>query len=171
MSLKPSIAKLISFAALTIGLSFSTSVLAQNADNVATMKSGAACGADSWGDGKCDVSGADLSGVEFIGSYAHLTAIGTNFSNSSFSNSVIDNANLTNANFSDISMFGGSISKANLTGANFTNASLSEVEFGSNNLKNANFEGANIQYLDNFLAYNTFCNTTVPDGSVSDRDC
>ena len=50
-------------------------------------------------------------------------------------------------------------------GTNFSGSKLRNAYFS-----NANLEGASIENFEVFTN-NTYCNTTMPDGSTNDRDC
>lgn len=74
-------------------------------------------------------------------------------------------ANLIRATLTGADLTGADLSRANLTNANLTNADLREA-----NLFEADLTGANLREVRNRNAAK-FCKTTMPDGTVNDRDC
>lgn len=92
--------------------------------------------------------GADLTAAEFrcgAGTCTGLT--GTSFRN----------ANLTRADFRVVGFT--PVSEVGLEGTDFTGANLTEATFEGASLKGALMEQAK------------FCKTTMPDGTISNRDC
>lgn len=155
--------------ALAASLVFAFPASSQNADDVAKIQTGS-CGSQSDGSDKCDVTGADLRDILLNGQYHHLTAIGTDFSGSKLRNAFFSKADLTDTDFSEINSMGGAFNGNNLTGASFYRASLRHMNFDYNNLTNANLTDARIDNLEAFTK-NIYCNTTMPDGSINNRDC
>ncbi len=98
----------------------------------------------------CDLRGARLLGENLFG--ARL--IETNFSNAN-----LKNANLANSN----------LKMANLQNANLSQAKLSAANLANTNLSGTSFRHANLTAVNLFEAY--FCNKTMPDGSINNRDC
>ncbi|MDJ0633628.1 MAG: pentapeptide repeat-containing protein [Xenococcaceae cyanobacterium MO_188.B29] len=65
--------------------------------------------------------------------------------------------------------FKTSLQEANLEGANLQNALLEEVSLIDANLNKVNLNGAKLEDTD--LEVANVCATTMPDGTISDRDC
>lgn len=155
---------------LGTALLFSPAVHAADAAHVAKYKSGAnACQAD----GPCDLSNADLSGIKrnFM-NLEGANAQGANFSGSKLSNMNISKADFSGANLSSTTWTAGALLQSNLTGANLQGlVGKWSFEFNSNDLRNANLTGAKIDGLEKPDYGNKFCNTTMPDGTISNRDC
>ena len=59
----------------------------------------------------------------------------------------------------DLEKLRASLSYANLSGADLTEANLSRANLFDANLREANVKGA------------TFCNTTMPDGTINNSGC
>ena len=74
-----------------------------------------------------------LAGVDFSG---------RDFTDSSFTKTVIRNSDLNHIKAQGVSFFGAVLEKTNLEGADFTNATLDTARFSGSNLTNAIFEGA-----------------------------
>lgn len=83
-------------------------------------------------------------------------------------------ANLGKCDFSDQDLHGVNLSGANLGKANFTNADLTGANFSGANISTANFTNADLTGANvagtNF-SQAKLCGTTMPDGSISNRDC
>ncbi|MFL9458944.1 pentapeptide repeat-containing protein [Tolypothrix bouteillei VB521301_2] len=94
--------------------------------------------------------------------YARLE--NTNFSGADLSIAILNYANLSSANLSN-----ADLSRADLRGAILKNANLRGAILKGAILKDTNFEYANLVKEDLNSAF--LCNTTMPDGQVSDRDC
>lgn len=162
----------ISACLAIIGAALFVSPAVQAADpaHVAKYKSGANRCQDH---GPCDLSGADLSGIkrQFM-NLEGANAKGANFSGSRLSNMNISKADFSGANLSSTTWTAGALLQSNLTGANLQGlVGKHNFEFNRNNLTNANLTGAKIELLENTEVPNKLCNTTMPDGTVSNRDC
>ncbi len=110
--------------------------------------SGSKTGILSW----ADLSNMDLSGVV-------MNAIDLRYAS-------LENSNLTDAYLG---------SRANLSNARFINTSLENADFNESNVNDAIFAYTNLENVKNItdfqLSTAKLCNTKMPDGSESDRDC
>lgn len=103
------------------------------------------------------LSGADLSGVDL--------------SNTALNGIDLHSADLTSANLTQTDLGGGAnlenvrFINTNLTGADFDNAALDGAVFAYSDLKNAQ------NLTDEQFSQVKLCNTRLPNGSESDRDC
>ena len=159
-------------AILGAALLFSPALHAADAAHVAKYKAGSNRCQD---DGPCDLSNTDLSGIkrQFI-DMTKANAKGTDFSGSQLSNMKITRADLSGANLSSVTWRGGTLQQSNVTGANLQDmVGKWSFAFHLNDLTNANLTGARIDYLDteDTAIRNKLCNTTMPDGTISNRDC
>jgi uncharacterized protein YjbI with pentapeptide repeats len=84
------------------------------------------------------------------------------------SRTYLNQANLRGANLSGADLTEADLSGADLSGANLTGATLLSVHLDKTNLSGANLTGAT---LNSKLVGGYLCQTTMPDGLVSDRDC
>jgi uncharacterized protein YjbI with pentapeptide repeats len=73
-------------------------------------------------------------------------------------------ANLSGADLRRTNLNGADLSGANLSGANLTDANLMDVDLTDANLRDANMN-------KKVLSIVLLCNTTLPEGRVSKRDC
>ncbi len=85
-----------------------------------------------------------------------------------------DQCNLNGANLYGSNLEGASLSKANLRGADLRRTNLSGSTLSGANLSGADLSDANLR--DATLSKATLsvvllCNTTLPEGRVSKRDC
>lgn len=83
-------------------------------------------------------------------------------------------ANLSKADFNSTDFHKAYLAEAQLAGTILWNADLSEANLTGANLREARLEGAKLNgaKLDsNSLKTVFLCNTTMPDGTKSDRDC
>jgi hypothetical protein len=93
-----------------------------------------------------------------------LEAVGA--SNSDLAGADFSGANLTGADLRDVSLRNARLVGTRLNGADLTRADLSNAD-----LTDAKLIGTNLQNADLYRATQTgtiFCNTVMPDGSVSD---
>ncbi|MDA9292981.1 MAG: pentapeptide repeat-containing protein [Ilumatobacter sp.] len=95
----------------------------------------------------CDLAGANLASADLTGA----TLTGANLSRTDLTTSILSNAILT-----DVDLSGADLSDAIMVGANLTGANLDNVSGWD---------------LAEGTAAATFCDTTMPDGNVYDRDC
>ena len=130
---------------------------------------------------KADLTGADLTGADLAGvdlnnvrmvqanlKGAETTLSGADLTNADLSGSNFKKANLTSVNFEDANLSGADLSNALLVGANFSRANLTganlvdtwwEATGGLSGRPSANLTDAQL------------CRTTMPDGSINNRDC
>jgi hypothetical protein len=100
---------------------------------------------------KCDFRGADLHGLNLQGAQlAKITGTG--------------------ADFSGVEARGASFGAACLRGANFAGAQLEQTQFGGACLFFADLTDATVDVTRTLRAA-LLCGTTLPAGTVSDRDC
>jgi hypothetical protein len=66
---------------------------------------------------------------------------------------------------------GASLTDANLSGANLNSADLSGVDLRGVDLSGVDLSDAAFATKAENLDRATFCNTTMPDGTVNNRDC
>lgn len=134
---------------------------------------------------KPNLADTDLSDViweqaNFFGSFlggARLNRAilkGANFENAQLQNADLLGADLSNSNFTGADLDGVDIRAANLTGANcqraiFNSDGPRDPQFLGANFTDANLKDAEIYEEDYRLVY--LCRTTMPDGTVSNRDC
>ncbi len=103
-----------------------------------------------------DLSDADLRGANLSGQF-------------------LINANFSWANLSEANLQGANLGAADLTTTKLIDADLREADFANTNFNGARLEGANFRDATNLsqlqLDQARLCNTTLPDGTVSNRDC
>ena len=75
-----------------------------------------------------------------------------------------NNCDLSAAKLPDIDLSYADLRGANLAQANLRNADLRETD-----LRDANLRDANLSYA--ILRGAIFCNTVLPNGEISDKDC
>jgi uncharacterized protein YjbI with pentapeptide repeats len=103
-----------------------------------------------------NLNGADLSFDELVNAnFSDAKLIKTNLSNAKLNFAKLSNAKLSNANLNDAKLIGADLSNADLSAANLSNANLEGAKNFSKTQKNKA----------------KLCNTTLPDGKVSNRDC
>jgi hypothetical protein len=107
---------------------------------------------------------------------------GADFSGLNLNYSTLGNSNLSFANLSHSNFFKAGLVNANLTSANLSSSGFGLAYFTVSNLTNANLTGATLTGAD-FTGANLtgaigadtsgafLCNTTMPDGSISNRGC
>jgi len=96
-----------------------------------------------------DLSGAKLSGVDFIGAdLSGAKLMGTDFIGANISRANFTGADLTDAVFSRADFSRADFSRTNLTGANLIGANLISTNLGGANLSNADLSGANLRRAD-----------------------
>ena len=90
--------------------------------------------------------------------------------NCDLSRAFLVDKDLSEANLTEANLTGADLTNANLTDANLSRANLTEA-----NLMNVNFTGANLTEAVLDGTYNakkaTYCNTTMPDGTVNNSNC
>ena len=143
---------------------------------------------------RLDMSGADLSGMwlyannffdmnlesadfrESTISLSNLTMsdfTNANFEGAQFRRSIATAINLTNANLQGAWLNGTDFTKASFVGADLRNSLFSQgTIFGGADFTDADLTGATfkpLSLLDEKTA--TYCRTTMPDGTINNRDC
>ncbi|HIF10302.1 MAG TPA: pentapeptide repeat-containing protein [Sneathiellales bacterium] len=138
----------------------------------------------------------DLTGSDLFGSYfTKAIAINGTFAGAILDMALLDQADFSNADFSRANMRGANMTNVNLTGANLSGADLSPMQdtswlrifrgkfeehggqtnFGGAILKGVDFTDANLTGVKMKAAKDTdsaiFCNTIMPDGNISNRNC
>jgi uncharacterized protein YjbI with pentapeptide repeats len=109
-----------------------------------------------------DLTGANLADAGIDGSDPEAPAINLSY------------ADLTKADLTGSDLTRANLTSADLTGANLTGATVEFSNFTATNLTNANLTGigpnpATVRGL--LSSQNTICNTTMPGGDISNRDC
>ena len=89
----------------------------------------------------CDLSGADLSNVNFNGA----CLVEANLKNANLSQANLKDAYLNGANLSGANLEAAELSCANFSGANLTNANLSKAQANATNFKGAELADANLK--------------------------
>ena len=83
---------------------------------------------------------------------------------------ILEDVDLHDANLTDADLSGTYLGGANLSGAKLNGANLNKTNLARANLTDSNLEGTNLDKAKN-LDEAILCNTTMPDGSLSNRDC
>jgi uncharacterized protein YjbI with pentapeptide repeats len=104
---------------------------------------------------KAKLGDADLRGVDLIGAYL----LGADLSDADLVGADLSDADLSNAKLGTVNL-----SEAKLVGADLRGADLSQVELLEADLSEAKLDRVDLTGL-------RFCRTTMPDGSVCNRDC
>ena len=110
-------------------------------------------------------AGANL----FAGTFTSANAFASGLQAANLYAAKFDQANLYESDLREANLFKTDLRDANLYRADLTGANLFGADLAGANLFGANLEGANVvkANVDEAL----LCNTTMPDGSISDRDC
>lgn len=90
-------------------------------------------------------------------------------SQAALANADLRGVNLAGSNLKEADLSGAQLWAVNLRETNLTGANLSKAVMLVVDLSGANLNGAKSDQLD--LKGAKFCNTTLPDGKTSDRDC
>jgi len=125
---------------------------------------------------RTNLQGAQIVQTEMQGAFfdeAHLESailVRTNLQNAVFPGAKLQktkffNADLRGADFVAADLRQTSFVKTNLQNANFEQANLQETRFREANLQGATFDN------DKRLAQALFCRTTMPNGTLNNRDC
>lgn len=94
---------------------------------------------------KCNLNGANLYGSNLEGAS-------------------LSNANLRGADLRRTNLSGATLSGANLSGADLSDANLMDADLSDANMRDATLSKATLSVV-------LLCNTTLPEGRVSKRDC
>jgi hypothetical protein len=105
----------------------------------------------------------------FAGTFTSANAFASGLQAANLYAAKFDEANLYESDLREANLFKTDLREANLYRADLTGANLFGADLAGANLFGANLEGANVvkANVDEAL----LCNTTMPDGSISDRDC
>ncbi len=117
------------------------------------------CGAESCPDPE---PGSTRAGCDFAGRA---------FAGQDHNGSIFRGIDGREANFNSTDNQGSIFAEACLQGARFRRAMLDGATWEDACLFGADFTGAELDEDDPLFAEARFCNTTMPDGSVNDRDC
>jgi uncharacterized protein YjbI with pentapeptide repeats len=140
-----------------------------------------------------DLTGADLTRTKLIeANLIRATLTGADLTGADLSRANLTNANLTTLELcsstklpltpfktgnSGVSQYirstnltGVDLIRATLTGADLSRANLTNADLREANLFEADLTGANLREVRNRNAAK-FCKTTMPDGTLNDRDC
>ncbi len=118
-----------------------------------------------------DLSNMNLENAKLIGGYlggANLS--GANLSNAKFKDVLLVDSDLSYAKLVGSKLKNVNLNQANLSFAKLNNADLSGADLSMANLTNANLTGAKLNKKTTLL-FATFCNTTMPDGKISNKSC
>ncbi len=119
----------------------------------------------------CHFNGARLDKATLV----KVKAKGVVFNQARLVDAEIWNADLRNANLGFAEMQGASFKNADLTNATLEVSKLREADFEGAILKGARFNKANLLGAKNLtkgqLSQALLCKTTLPDGTISNRDC
>lgn len=136
-----------------------------------------------------NLSGADLSNIiwdkaDFSGAMMYsarlnkATLINANFEKAELGGAELLGGNFSNANFTDAMMDGVDLRAANFTGANFKRAIFDADGPYDPQYLGANFTDADLSNLGgaagDYIKHHKFvyfCRTTMPDGTINNRDC
>lgn len=104
----------------------------------------------------CDLFFADFSGMDLSGANISGSRIG----GANFSNAILVGADLSQI---------VELPPPGVGNPSFENADLTNADLAGSNLTGFLFLGATLENVD--LSDSFLCNTTMPDGSIEDRDC
>ncbi len=124
---------------------------------------------------------ATLNKTRFLGSrlacanFIEVTAREANFNQAKSRRASFSRANLKKANFGSADLREASLNETNLREVNFSNANLSQANFKDAKLNGAKLYKANLTDAQDLthgqLEKALLCQTILPDGTVSNRDC
>jgi uncharacterized protein YjbI with pentapeptide repeats len=113
----------------------------------------------------------NLSGVNlFEANLANADLLLANLSRANLTGADLTGANMAGANLANADLFETNFSNTSLSTANMTGADMTMAELSGVNLEWANLHKANLADVRN-LDTAKFCNTTMPDGTLNNRDC
>ncbi|NEQ96194.1 MAG: hypothetical protein F6K30_05650 [Cyanothece sp. SIO2G6] len=96
--------------------------------------------------------------------FSYATLAGADFTEASIDDTYFGNVSLSNSIFQNAIVNESSFLRGDLTGVDFTGAEVDDIDFSGATLTNAT--------TDSFvLTENKLCDTTLPDGTVSNQDC
>jgi uncharacterized protein YjbI with pentapeptide repeats len=114
---------------------------------------------------KCNLRGAYLQ--KFGLDQADLS--GADLREAQMQSIILDGANLRGANLSNADLRWAWLERADLSGANLSGANLQDAHITGTNFNGANLQGAKLHHDAIFNGSSTFCNATMPNGSL--RNC
>jgi len=122
-----------------------------------------------------NLQGSDLSGATYLddadlqnADLTHALLVGTSAVRANFSGAKLNHADLSNANLNGARLKGANLEGALLTNTSLIAADLSDLKAAPIHLNGANLTDARLGASINEMR---LCNTTMPDGGVSKRDC
>jgi uncharacterized protein YjbI with pentapeptide repeats len=132
-----------------------------------------------------ECEGCDLSGVHLTGQDLSKASFrGVIFSGARLVGTDLSKSDLREASLAGAKLIGADLTRADLRGADLTGAVLIGADVSRSDLRGADLRGAKLIGTDvvranlqgakldsDGLADATLCQTTLPDGSRSDRDC
>jgi uncharacterized protein YjbI with pentapeptide repeats len=152
--MKRAIALIILFVLFfTTLLVLPTSVYAANPRHVVLLRETQECA-------MCDLSNAYLIAANLEGNFM----LGSNLSRANFKAANLRGASLSRANLSGADLSMTNLTLAKLALANLTNANLDHADLSKADLLSANLTGVNLDTAK-------LCQTIMPDGIASNRDC
>ena len=89
-----------------------------------------------------DLTGADLTGVEFFGDLSRARLVGTNFASADLTCARLIGAYLTRANLTNADLFNATLCKAHLDNAHLDSANLAYADLRESRLSNTHFTKA-----------------------------
>lgn len=110
-------------------------------------------------------AGANL----FAGSFSSANAFASGLQAANLYAAKFDEANLYESDLREANLFKTDLRNANLYRADLTGANLFGADLAGANLFGANLTGANVIKAN--VEEALLCNTTMPDGNLSNRDC
>lgn len=123
-------------------------------------------------------AGADLTGVNFGGRDLRGANLrGATLSNANLSDAILSRSDLRRVNFRGAELSNSYLDGANLSGADLRGANVFGSYLKNVRLKNTRLDGVDlsqtqgIRNTDVLSQQARLCNTTLPDGVVSNRNC
>jgi hypothetical protein len=117
-----------------------------------------------------NLAGANLKGANLVGAVFDSTNLrganlaGANLENARFWYADLRDADLTGANLTGADLFTTNMRGTDLMAARLVGAGLSKAHLDGADLSRADLSGVN-------TISTLFCNTTMPDGTINDRNC
>jgi uncharacterized protein YjbI with pentapeptide repeats len=123
-------------------------------------------------------AGADLTGVNFGGKDLRGANLrGATLSNANLSDAILSKSDLRRVNFRGADLANSYLDGANLSGADLRDANVFGSYLKNVRLKNTRLDGVDlsqtqgIRKADVLSQQARLCNTTLPGGTVSNRNC
>jgi uncharacterized protein YjbI with pentapeptide repeats len=118
-----------------------------------------------------NLSNAQLNGADLFNAKLN----GADLSNAFLNEAKLNEADLSNAKLNGAFLQFIDLSEAKLSGARLNGAKLQNTNLRDADLNNVDLSGANLRDTENFSKTQKdqakLCNTILPDGTVSNRDC